>query len=392
MFHIVIRTKSFNFVNKKICMSQQLTLNIESETSPEEIQDMILRTNEEEQDASPSVMPPPDIIAFNEQRSCADIFRMYQKGQIEISPDFQRGEVWRNSAQTLFIDSLMKQLPIPSMCISLDISSQKRMVIDGLQRISSIIKFLDNKIDWRLSKNEDVDIRISDKKVSEIRKENPLLVEVLENVTIPITVLRCDYTNQEHMKYLFQIFYRLNSGGNKLYNQEIRNCIFQGSLNSLLKDLARTPEWYYFANTDLKKVDKARFNNEERILRFFAFYHTFQNYKGKLAAFLNAYMDENKNADTAKIEDLKNLFIATLTIANRLSDRSFSKNIAEAILIGIASNLATLTDIDSEKLDEKYAELLRQPMFTTEEMKEGLGSEDKVKGRITSAIKIFSCG
>lgn len=253
-------------------------------------------------------------------------------------------------------------------------------------------KFLDNKIDWRLSKNEDVDIRISDKKVSEIRKENPHLVEVLENVTIPITVLRCDYTNQEHMKYLFQIFYRLNSGGNKLYNQEIRNCIFQGSLNSLLKDLARTPEWYYFANTDLKKVDKARFNNEERILRFFAFYHTFQNYKGKLAAFLNAYMDENKNADTAKIEDLKNLFIATLTIANRLSDRSFSKNIAEAILIGIASNLATLTDIDSEKLDEKYAELLRQPMFTTEEMKEGLGSEDKVKGRITSAIKIFSCG
>lgn len=120
MFHIVIRTKSFNFVNKKICMSQQLTLNIESETSPEEIQDMILRTNEEEQDASPSVMPPPDIIAFNEQRSCADIFRMYQKGQIEISPDFQRGEVWRNSAQTLFIDSLMKQLPIPSMCLYID--------------------------------------------------------------------------------------------------------------------------------------------------------------------------------------------------------------------------------------------------------------------------------
>lgn len=130
------------------------------------------------------------------------------------------------------------------------------MVIDGLQRISSIIKFLDNKIDWRLSKNEDVDIRISDKKVSEIRKENPHLVEVLENVTIPITVLRCDYTNQEHMKYLFQIFYRLNSGGNKLYNQEIRNCIFQGSLNSLLKDLARTPEWYYFANTDLKRWTK----------------------------------------------------------------------------------------------------------------------------------------
>ena len=50
------------------------------------------------------------------------------------------------------------------MCISLDISSQKRMVIDGLQRITSIIKFLDTKIDWKLSKSDDVDQRISDKK------------------------------------------------------------------------------------------------------------------------------------------------------------------------------------------------------------------------------------
>lgn len=373
-------------------MDQRLTLNIESESSPEIIQDMIQRTNEEEQDASPSIMPPPDIVAFNEQRSCADIFRMYQKEQIEISPDFQRGEVWKNSAQTLFIDSLMKQLPIPSMCISLDISSQKRMVIDGLQRISSIIKFLDTKTDWKLSKSDDIDQRISDKKVSEIRKENPHLVEILENVTIPITVLRCDYSNQEHMKYLFQIFYRLNSGGNKLYNQEIRNCIFQGSFNSLLKELARTPEWYDFANTDSKKVDKARFNNEERILRFFAFYNSYSDYKGKLAAFLNSYMDENKNSDMDKIKEFKTLFISTLTIANKLSNRFDSKNVAEAIMIGIASNIETLINKDSNVLDGMCADLLRLPMFSSEEIKEGLGSEDKVKGRIKSAIEVFSCG
>lgn len=373
-------------------MNQQLTLNIESETTPEEIQDMIQRANEEELDSSPSVMPPPDIVAFNEQRSCADIFRMYQKGQIEISPDFQRGEVWRNSAQTLFIDSLMKQLPIPSMCISLDISSQKRMVIDGLQRISSIIKFLNTQKDWKLSKSDDVDPRISDKKVSEIRIKSPKLVEVLENMTIPITVLRCDYSNQEHMKYLFQIFYRLNSGGNKLYNQEIRNCIFQGPFNSLLKELARIPEWYDFANTDQKKVDKARFNNEERILRFFAFHQSHSNYKGKLAAFLNSYMDENKSSDSDRIEYFKNLFITTLTIANKLSRRFDSKNIAEAIMIGIASNIETLSDKDSGILNQMCEDLLQLPMFTSEEMKEGLGSEEKVKGRIDSAIKAFSRG
>lgn len=373
-------------------MNQQLTLNIEPETTPEEIQDMIQRSNEEELDSSPSVMPPADIVAFNEQRSCADIFRMYQKGQIEISPDFQRGEVWRNSAQTLFIDSLIKQLPIPSMCISLDMSSQKRMVIDGLQRISSIIKFLDQQKDWKLSKSDDVDSRISGRKVSEIRNENAKLVEVLENVTIPITVLRCDYNKEEHMKYLFQIFFRLNSGGNKLYNQEIRNCIFQGSFNTLLKELARTPEWCRFANTDQGKVDKARFNNEERILRFFAFYESRSNYKGKLASFLNSYMNENKNLDDDKIERFRNLFVETLVVSNKLREKVDSKNVAEAVMIGIASNLETLENKDPETLDQMYRRLLEQPSFSAEEMKEGLSSEEKVNGRIDSAIEAFSRG
>ncbi|SUB94511.1 DUF262 domain-containing protein [Prevotella denticola] len=373
-------------------MDQHLTLNIEPGISSEEIKDMIDRTKEEEEDASPSVMPPPDIVAFNEQRSCADIYRMYLKNQININPDFQRGEVWRNPAQTLFIDSLMKQLPIPSMCISLDISTQKRMVIDGLQRISSIIKFLNEQNDWLLSKNDDVDPRISNKKVSEIKKENPHLVEILENVTIPITVLRCDSKNPEHMKYLFQIFYRLNSGGNKLYNQEIRNCIFQGSFNTLLKELARTPEWYTFANTDQKKVDKARFNNEERILRFFAFYQSYSNYKGKLAAFLNTYMNENKDTTDDNIKYLKDIFKRTLNIANKLEEKIDSKNIAEAVMIGIAYNLTTLTDKDSKVLNKMYEELLKEPKFQPEEMKEGLSSEEKVKSRIESAINVFSRG
>ncbi|WP_454897023.1 DUF262 domain-containing protein [Alloprevotella tannerae] len=373
-------------------MYKTVTVNYEPETTPEEIKDLMQRSNEEEMDASPSVIPPPDIVAFNEQRSCADIYRMYQKGQIEISPDFQRGEVWRNSAQTLFIDSLMKQLPIPSMCISLDISSQKRMVIDGLQRISSIIKFLDEKKDWKLSKSDDVDLRISGKKVSEIKIENPNLVAILENVTIPITVIRCDYSNQEHMKYLFQIFYRLNSGGNKLYNQEIRNCIFQGPFNSLLKELARTPEWYNFAKTDQQKVDKARFNNEERILRFFAFYYSYDNYRGKLSAFLNSYMDRNKNSDDDRIEQFKSLFISTLKIANQLNTRFDSKNIAEAVMIGIAFNIESLQNIDVNTLNTMCANLHNEPLFAPEEMKEGLSSEEKVKGRIESAINVFSHG
>ena len=100
------------------------------------------RLRTEEKDELDAVVPPPDIVAFNEARSCADLFRLYQKGQLDIQPKFQRGIVWSNKEQALFVDSLIKQLPIPSICISLDIKTQKRLVIDGLQRLWTIIHFL----------------------------------------------------------------------------------------------------------------------------------------------------------------------------------------------------------------------------------------------------------
>src|SRR5580765_4624445 len=54
--------------------------------------------------------PPPDIVAYNELRSCADLVRLAE-GQLDIAPDFQRGFVWSSADQTRFIDSLIKGLP-----------------------------------------------------------------------------------------------------------------------------------------------------------------------------------------------------------------------------------------------------------------------------------------
>lgn len=192
-----------------------------------------------EEDDTMSTLPPMDVIAFNELRSTSDIVRLYTTKQLIIQPDFQRGIVWSNKDQSIFIDSLLKQLPIPSLCISLDIHTNKRLVIDGLQRISSIIKFLTDE-DWKLSKTDTIDERISGKKVSEIRNNDSQIIEIIENVVIPVTIIRCDYKNSSHMRYLYQIFQRLNSGGTRLLPQEIRNCIYNGNFNTKLKEIVRT--------------------------------------------------------------------------------------------------------------------------------------------------------
>ena len=127
-------------------------------------------------------------------------------------------------------------------------------------------------------------------------------------------------------------------------------------------------------------------------MRFFAFYESYQTYKGKLAAFLNAYMNKYKNPNDGKIKWFKELFMNTLTIANKLNRRFDSKNLAEAILIGIAYNINFLENKNNGELENICEKLLKQPIFTYEEMKEGLGSEEKVKNRITTAINAFNCG
>ena len=350
------------------------------------------RDEEESQDVTEAIVPPPDIVAFTEQRSCADIFRMYDKGQLDINPDFQRGEVWTNRSQTLFIDSLMKQLPIPSMCISLDIKTQKRLVIDGLQRITSIVKFLNPKETWKLAKVDDADDRISGKTTAKIRLNNNEIYDIVENVTIPITVLRCDYSNDNHMRYLFQIFYRLNSGGNKLYNQEIRNCIFQGDFNDLLKSLVRTELWLKFANTSIEKVDKARFANEERLLRFYAFYNNYASYSGRLASFLNDYMNANKILSEEMIRRFQQLFVDTMGVATLLNTTVDSKNVADAVLVGIAKNIDSLKSKQPEDINRLYCELMAEPEFSAEGLQDGLGSTEKVKGRILKSIEVFNRG
>ena len=354
--------------------------------------DVISREREEDLDVQETVMPPEDIVAFTESRSCADLFRLYIKEQLEIQPEFQRGIVWSTKDQSLFIDSLIKQLPIPSLCISLDVKTQKRIVIDGLQRLWSIIQFLNyQKKDWLLSQSNDIDSRISGKKVSYIAEHESVLFDKLENLTIPITVIRCDYSKPVHMKYLFQIFRRLNSGGSKLLNQEIRNCIFQGPLNTLLRSEARSEAWLKATKTTVAKVSQARFGHEERILRFFAMYTNWRNYKGNLSGFLNRFMDDNKSATESSINRWRDLFQRTLAIVNQINIVDYvqkNKNLYEGLLIGVAVNLKELERSDVMLLNQKFQALLKSKPYA-EDVREGMAHTVKVKERLTAAIRAF---
>ncbi|NIJ61136.1 DUF262 domain-containing protein [Qipengyuania flava] len=364
-------------------MDEQPELEIEELDDPDFTED---DTNE---------APPSDIVAFNELRSCADLYRMFDKGILDIQPEFQRDFVWPAGAQTRFIDSLIKQLPIPSMCFALDYKRDRWIVIDGLQRMSTITRFLQGS-DWRLSKLDDTDPRLGGKSAAHFKNAegaDKALFSRVENQSLPINVLRCDFSKKAHKEYLFTIFHRLNSGGSKLNNQEIRNCIYGGPLNDLLKDLDTYPAWRKLNRMEPDK--NYRFVKQEMILRYFAFKNDLGKYKGQVAKFLNDYMHENQSPPQERLNEMEKDFKRTIdavvkNIFPNGPEGRIPTSVLEAMLVAVADNIEHVEAQEPAKVKANYDALRADDNFRDEAVAEGLSKIEKVTNRFAAARQIFS--
>lgn len=347
-----------------------------------------------EQEDAEQPIPPADIVAYNELRSCADLFRMHSSGKLEIQPDFQREVVWKQDDQTRFIDSLVKQLPIPSMCFSLDYKTQKWKVIDGLQRMSSIIRFLsDTK--WQLSELSDIHPRLRGKDNLSLKngsEQEARLYSLVEDVSIPVTVIRCDYTQQSHMLYLFTIFHRLNSGGVKLTNQEIRNCIYNGSFNDVLKEFDRS-------NADWKAVRKRiwgsmdRYRSVEVLLRVLAFANKHHAYDGNLSRFLNEYMHEHTNDKTLNGKPIETILAQVTKLAREAltaeTRRKVPLGLAEALLVALCVHHSELDEVSLESIQNSYMNMIAKSSFS-DSARYAVSSAENVKARLEAAVDSFA--
>lgn len=229
--------------------------------------------------------------------------------------------------------------------------------------------------------------------MSYIKEKHPSIFGKVENLTIPVTVLRCDSTKSNHMEYLFTIFHRLNTGGNKLTNQEIRNCIYTGSLNDLLRNLVKYNEFRDIFG--LKDEKGYRFAYEEFVLRFLAFTEKYSFYDGKLSQFLNTYMEERRNLDSSDLGNMESLFERTTKIifekiAGGKALPKLSKATYEALFVGVAKNIDALEQATKTQLAGMFKKMRGETEFDPENLKNAITTKDKLIARMNKAIEVFS--
>src|SRR5579872_4362406 len=83
-----------------------------------------------------------------------DFQQWREAGTLDITPKFQRRPVWTSAARSYFIDTILRSMPVPPIYIRIVQSTDRRgyvrQIVDGQQRISCVLDFLDGKL--RLSR------------------------------------------------------------------------------------------------------------------------------------------------------------------------------------------------------------------------------------------------
>ncbi|MEP3277660.1 MAG: DUF262 domain-containing protein [Stappiaceae bacterium] len=265
-----------------------------------------------------------DIATYPSDLTLNVLKNMWDNKDISI-PQFQRNYVWTINQASLLIESFLLGLPVPQAFFFID-NEHKNLVIDGQQRITSIVYYLNGFFGdenyqgkrqvFRLAglnkKSPFHQKRFEDLEAKDQRK---LLNSVLRVVNIRQMAPKDDSTAA------FHIFERLNTGGTPLRPQEIRNCVFHGPIVEQLNLLNQNENWRNIIGR--KNLDKHQ-RDVEFILRIFAFFENVEKYEKPMKEFLNNTMQKNKEANSENFITFKNNFeMACEKIVNFFDEKPF---------------------------------------------------------------------
>jgi len=283
-------------------------------------------------------------------KSIIDLMGMLNRNEILLRPSFQRNAVWDNKRASLLIESIWLNIPIPQVFVSVEEDGMWN-VIDGQQRLTSLKRFFDNEFKLR---GLEVLSELNGTNYSSLEDKPQRL---LHGGNIRIVAIHED----SHPDIKFDVFMRINQGAVQLNAQELRNCLYRGSLNDALHKMAENQNLLNILN--LAKPHN-RFKDVEMILRHFAVLESshddFENYPGVMKSFLNTYMLNKRNTSQEEIDALFSSFEENISkVYEIFGNTSFRKWDEEAEEFDNKLNLS-LMDCQMIAVEKYSMEIIQQ--------------------------------
>ena len=199
-----------------------------------------------------------------------DFLEWQRSGALDLRPYFQRGSVWTPKAKSYFIDTLLRGYPVPVMFLQNKPNPKTlrnvRQVVDGQQRLRTMLAYID--IECLPDATDDDIVRIMRAHNRELAgvqfKQLPeVFQQRLLNTEFSVHNLPSKLEDSE----LLQLFARLNSTGERLNDQELRNARYHGAFKTLAYELAysqldRWKTWGLFTPRSLAQMKEVELTSE----------------------------------------------------------------------------------------------------------------------------------
>ncbi len=330
--------------------------------------------------------------------SFASISDMVESEAIDIKPKYQRRERWDIKKQSALIESFVLNVPIPPIYLA-EHSYGKYSVIDGKQRITAIYKFI--KENLKLS-GLDESSALNDFTYDSLPQSLSNALKIRPFLRVIILLKQSDPS----LKY--EVFNRLNTGGDNLLPQEVRNAMFEGKFNDLLIELSENELLVKYLVSSLETYTKStiykQMQDVEYVLRFFTVKHFWQDFpSNNMQIAMNLYMRNfSENMSDLELEEKKNLFNKSLEICNLIwEDKTFqrpdgSKKIIQGIydsqMVSIAKYIEEGREADLIKyktqIFAKFNHAYTTDQIYQDSMRQFTSNANNVKKRIDKSIEL----
>ncbi|MDE4301822.1 DUF262 domain-containing protein [Phaeobacter gallaeciensis] len=309
-----------------------------------------------------------------------------------VIPDYQRKYVWDIRRASTLIESFAIGLPVPQVFFYENSEGQLE-VIDGQQRITSIAYFFEgyfgpanaagNRKVFRLTgleQRKDLEGKSFDELDDRTKRK-------LKNSSLRGVTVKQLKPEEEQPESVYHIFERLNTGGQPLNAQEIRNAVYRGPILARLEDLNADPNWraiYGKPDPDPKQRDI------ELILRLFSLFENVQQYQPPMKDFLSGEMARNRDFDSERAQRFELAFQNACKIANDALEKPFRpRGLLNAATMEAVMVVLMEAGGETEFTDVVYKRLIERADFV-EAFSSNTTSRDQVLSRHKIAQTVLS--